>query len=71
MGNGKRQRNSMNNARYRNDCGLAIGRGAWLELKLFTRLVGDQAGETGRPCSFQEAYSLRCPISKSHGQEIN
>lgn len=55
VGNGKRQRNSMNNARYRNDCGLAIGRGAWLELKLFTRLVGDQAGEIGRPCSFQEA----------------
>ena len=34
--NGKGQRNSMNSARYRNECVLEIGREVWLEMKLFT-----------------------------------
>lgn len=64
VGDRKGQRNGTNKVRYRNECGLLIGRETWLEMKLFTEVVGDPAGEIGRPCSFPEVYNMRCPISK-------
>lgn len=64
VGNGKIEK-QQNNARYRNESGLVIGRGVWLELKLCIRLQ-EIRQEKQISCSLGETYN-RCPITKLTG----